>query len=98
MSRFTSFVPWWSDISRFAMGTTQRFGRAGPPKRRAASKPHLEPLEGRVVPSTAYKIIDLGNLGGGFAEAFGLNDQGEVVGYSKTKKAPKMRLSTKTAR
>ena len=86
MSRFTSLVARWSDVSRFAMRAKRRIGRTGSPKRRASSQPHLEPLEGRVVPSTAYQVIDLGNLGGGTAEAAGLNDQGEVVGYSTTKK------------
>ncbi len=86
MSRFTSFVAGWSGISRVSTGRTRRFAGAGPPKRRAASQPCVEPLEGRVVPSTAYQIVDLGNLGGGTSEAFGLNDQGEVVGYSKTRK------------
>jgi len=30
----------------------------------------------------AYLLTDLGNLGGNYSEAHGLNDQGQVVGYS----------------
>ena len=36
---------------------------------------------------TSSRGCTLGSLGGGDAEAFGLNDHREVVGYSKTKKA-----------
>ena len=51
---------------------------------RAGSQPRIEPLEGRVVPSTNYTVIDLGTLGGRGAEAAVLNNQGEVVGSSET--------------
>ena len=74
----------FSWIARFASGRmrSSRFGRAW--KSHAASRPRLEPLEGRVVPSTAYQVIDLGSLGGRNAEATAINNQGEVVGYSDT--------------
>ncbi len=75
----------FSWIGHITSGCRRSSRCAGRWKRRAANRPQVESLEGRVVPSTAYKIIDLGNLGG-TAEAFGLNDQGEVVGYSKTTK------------
>jgi probable HAF family extracellular repeat protein len=54
-------------------------------KRRATSQLRLEPLEGRIVPSTTYRIIDLGRLGGTHAAALSLNDHGEVVGQTDTK-------------
>ena len=75
----------FSWIGHITSGCLRSSRCAGRWKRRAANRPQVESLEGRVVPSTAYKIIDLGNLGG-TAEAFGLNDQGEVVGYSRTTK------------
>jgi len=37
-----------------------------------------------VVPSTAYRIIDLGTLGGRMSWPTGLNDRGQVVGWSYT--------------
>ena len=48
-------------------------------------EPRLERLEGRVVPSIAYQVIDLGSLGGRNAEATAINNQGEVVGSSDTR-------------
>src|SRR5437016_1333393 len=45
---------------------------------------YLEPLEPRNLLSTAYRIEDLGMLGGQWTAPMNINDQGEVVGYSET--------------
>ena len=74
----------FSWIARFSSGCMRSSRRGGAWKRRAASRPRLEPLEGRVVPSTSYKVIDLGTLGGMYAAPYALNDSGEVVGSSDT--------------
>ena len=58
--------------------------RGGARKRRAASQPRLELLEGRVVLSSGYKLTDLGTLGGGMSWPTGLNNRGQVVGWSYT--------------
>ena len=73
--------PW---NARFSCGRIRTTRRGCAWKSHAASQPRLEPLEGRVVPSIAYQVIDLGSLGGRGAEATALNNQGEVVGYSDT--------------
>jgi probable HAF family extracellular repeat protein len=75
----------FSWIGHITSGFLRSSRCAGRWKRRAANRPKVESLEGRVVPSAAYKIIDLGTLGGTFAEPFALNNSGEVVGYSYTK-------------
>jgi probable HAF family extracellular repeat protein len=39
-----------------------------------------------VVPSAAYRVIELRGLGGGSVEALALNNQGNVVGFSQTRR------------
>src|SRR5215203_4285208 len=34
--------------------------------------------------TTYYKVQDLGTLGGTYSTAYGINDSGKVVGYSRT--------------
>ena len=77
----------FSWIARFSVGCLRGTWRGGAWKRRPTRQPRLESLEGRVVPSTTYQVIDLGSLGGRNAEAAAINNQGEVVGYSDTKGA-----------
>ncbi len=72
----------FSWIARFSGDCLRRRRRGGAWKLRPTRQPRLESLEGRVVPSTTYQVIDLGSLGGRNAEATALNNQGEVVGYS----------------
>ena len=69
-------------IERLLGGTMRRSRSGGAWKKRAASQPRLEPLEGRAVPSTAYTVVNLGSLGGRNAESMALNDKGVVVGSS----------------
>ena len=85
MSHFALIVSRWAVASCLSRRRMRSSWRSGAEKRCAASKPCLEPLEGRAVPSTAYNIVELGNLGGGAADATALNNRGEVVGYSKTR-------------
>ena len=72
----------FSWIARFSVGSSRGRRRGGAWKRRSTHEPRLESLEGRVVPSTTYQVIDLGSLGGRNAESTAINNQGEVVGYS----------------
>jgi probable HAF family extracellular repeat protein len=74
----------FSRIGRFSGGFLRSTRRGGVGKRRSTRQPRLESLEGRVVPSTAYQVINLGTLGGRNAEATAINNQGQVVGYSDT--------------
>ena len=77
-----AMIPSFTSIARFSSRCGRSLRRSGAWKVCAASRPRLEPLEGRVVPSTTYQVIDLGSLGGRNAEATAVNNQGEVVGYS----------------
>src|SRR4051794_13925345 len=67
------------------LGIHSRHRRApshAPVRRRRELLPALETLEVRSLPS--YAITDLGTLGGSVSEALGLNDNGQVVGESRT--------------
>jgi probable HAF family extracellular repeat protein len=55
---------------------------------RSSRRPQLEQLEDRSVPS-AYALIDLGNLGGAqSAQAYDINEAGQVVGYATSAAGP----------
>jgi probable HAF family extracellular repeat protein len=71
-------------FSRFWSGCLRGPQRGGAWKQRAGSQPRLEPLEGRVALSGGYTFTDLGTLGGRWSWPVGLNDRGQVVGWSLT--------------
>jgi probable HAF family extracellular repeat protein len=73
-------------LQRLASGipglAARRQPRAVAGRKRPASQPKLEALEGRQLLSGAYNITDLGTLGGIDSSPTGLNDRGQEVGWS----------------
>lgn len=65
-------------------------------KRRAIRSRDVESLERRVLLAANYTVTDLGTLDGPFAEAYGMNNLGQVVGWSTTSAKEFRRIAFRT--